>query len=879
VNGLRSKWHEITDFIADHDVVVFTESKLDPIASTNALTMKGYTINRLDRNGNGGGVISYVRTYLKPTILCDLQERAVALRLECTITKIQIQGVKNPVVVLGVYRPPSAPANWFDNMNSLVSEVLPLGALIIMGDLNADLLRPRLTVGKALKALLTTACVKVNTIAPTRIMSSTASCLDIIAIDKSILYLHYEVGVLSVSDHLPVIASINFKSRHVLEPIVKRSLRKVNFDSLRTQVAEVQLVNANNNTIDQIVEEWYRSVVKIIDSVAPIKSFPWRRDRCPWVNDDIRQLMDKREFLVKKLKVSNEMHTCEDLKLVRKQIKSRIRREAKIAGGKAFEERDTKKAWNYIKSATFTHNRSAESLQDLALLNTFFANTVTAKDMPANQTFSNSSSTPSFAFQKVTPDVCLREIRSADKAAASGPDGLSGQLISELAPAICHNFSTLCNLSVSQGYFPTAWKRANITPIWKGKGSKEDPNNFRPISILPILARIFERLMANQLYWHCDKNNIIPDQQFGFRKRSSCEIALLKATDTWLSQVDAGLYVGAILIDLSKAFDSVPHNHLVAELSSVGCDPVTLQWFTSYLTNREQRVAQGKEITPWMAVTQGVPQGSSLSTLLFNIYIRNLPLTCSSSLFQFADDTTASEADKDIKLVLQRLDISYSNIKVFCNNKGLSLNASKTQLIIFKTPSKKIPDDLELLLDGVVIKPQDAVKLLGFNLDRHFTWGDHIDKVVKKCDGLIGALVKASPFLTRDLLRMAYVALIRTHLEYCSSIIMSSSPSQLNKFDVIQRKAARAILQAPKDAHSAPLLESLGLEALGDRRLKHSLSIIQNVLSSRCHPALMDFFAMHPDGSMKTPEKSKLQLGKKRFRVAGVEVYNKFLNQ
>jgi len=117
-------------------------------------------------------------------------------------------------------------------------------------------------------------------------------------------------------------------------------------------------------------------------------------------------------------------------------------------------------------------------------------------------------------------------LSNTDMAAAAGPDGLSGRLIRELAPSICNNVCRIYNMSINQGRFPSMWKRANLTAIWKGKGSKDDPNNFRPISILPIIARIFEKLIASQLYNHCDQNRIIPDQQFGFRRRSNCEVAL-----------------------------------------------------------------------------------------------------------------------------------------------------------------------------------------------------------------------------------------------------------------------------------------------------------------------------------------------------------------
>jgi len=275
-----------------------------------------------------------------------------------------------------------------------------------------------------------------------------------------------------------------------------------------------------------------------------------------------------------------------------------------------------------------------------------------------------------------------------------------------------------------------------------------------------------------------------------------------------------------------------------------------------------------------MPVTQGVPQGSGLSPLLFNIFARSLPSSCDSPVIQFADDVTASEADKDVDAVFHRLATSYDSIKTFCNDRGLTLNANKTQLIVFKTPAKKISGDIEIILDGISIKPASSVKLLGYNLDQHLTWGEHINKIVKKCNGLIGALAKATPFLSHKLLRMAYIALIRSHLEYCSAVLLSASATQLEKLNVIQRKAARTILQLPRDAHAAPLLESLSLESLDERRNKHVLSVIQKILSGHCHPAIADFFELQSDESVSTSIRSRLKFGNKRFRIIGANIYN-----
>ena len=140
------------------------------------------------------------------------------------------------------------------------------------------------------------------------------------------------------------------------------------------------------------------------------------------------------------------------------------------------------------------------------------------------------------------------------------------------------------------------------------KGSRSDPNNYQPISVLPILGRTLEKLVPAQLYNFCELNAIIPKQQFGFRRHSSCEMALLSATDSWLDALDKGSYVGVLLISLSKAFDTVPHLLLLSELMNIGCTSESsdvIAWFRNYITDRFQRVITHKEITQWLLFPVG----------------------------------------------------------------------------------------------------------------------------------------------------------------------------------------------------------------------------------------------------------------------------------
>ena len=386
-------------------------------------------------------------------------------------------------------------------------------------------------------------------------------------------------------------------------------------------------------------------------------------------------------------------------------------------------------------------------------------------------------------------------------------------------------------------------------------------------------------MVAKQLTNYCDASNVIPVEQYGFRKNSSCEIALLSATDKWINQIDSGNYVGTLLIDLTKAFDSVSHHQLLLELASIHCGSSSLQWFHSYLSKRQQRVINQDKLTPWKAVSRGVPQGSCLSPLLFNIFIRELPALSTSDTWQFADDVTQSEAGVSVDSVICKLSNTFQTTKAFCQAKQLEINPAKTQMIIFKNPGKKIPDDVELRLDTCVIKASKQVKLLGVTLDRHLTFKNHITDVINTCNGLLGVLRRTAHLLPRKLLKLFYTAIIRANLEYASSLLIPVAKVHLDKLDIIQRKAARIIFQVPADSHAEPLLQDLGLVSLRERREKHLLDIVTSCLEKKCHPELTHKFVKESleDDQLKLPL-TRTKMGKKSFSYIGTAIYNDSLN-
>ena len=210
----------------------------------------------------------------------------------------------------------------------------------------------------------------------------------------------------------------------------------------------------------------------------------------------------------------------------------------------------------------------------------------------------------------------------------------------------------------------------------------------------------------------------------------------------------------------------------------------------------------------------------------------------------------------------------------FGESRALNYHAAKTWNNYQIISSRKLPLDYSIQLGNTTLQPMQSVKLLGVHLDRHFTMATHIDKVVKKCHGLLGALARATPFLSVKLLKMFYTAVIRCHLEYASTVVAMASTTQLHKLDIIQKAAARVITGSPRLAHSEPLLVELKLDTLAERRSRHLTDVVNSIVTRRCHPALLNLLSVEPDGSISCSFSPRTTAGRKSFQNMAVAIYN-----
>ena len=364
----------------------------------------------------------------------------------------------------------------------------------------------------------------------------------------------------------------------------------------------------------------------------------------------------------------------------------------------------------------------------------------------------------SFSFKSVNKLDIHRIINNLSSKNSSGHDEISSVLLKKLGNILSSPITTIINQSLKSGIFPDNLKIAKISPIFK-KGDHHQIENYRPISLLPTISKIFEKVVFIQLYDFFSENNFLYPSQYGFRKKHSTELAALETVDILLNKLDNKQTPAAIFIDLSKAFDTIDHQILLNKLSYYGIKNTALKWFTNYLFARSQYVEINSQKSSKIKISTGIPQGSILGPLLFIIYINDF-IKC-SDLFKFilyADDTTLitpNLSEKNVNHVNHEL----NKISNWLAHNKLSLNVKKTKFIHFHNINKTIPNNIVLRINNTTIEKTDSFDFLGLTLNENFKWKSHVNKVANKTARYIGVLNKLKTYVPKNILKTIYNSL------------------------------------------------------------------------------------------------------------------------
>ena len=393
-----------------------------------------------------------------------------------------------------------------------------------------------------------------------------------------------------------------------------------------------------------------------------------------------------------------------------------------------------------------------------------------------------------------------------------GIDKIPARVIKDSLPAVLLILTSVINASFATGIFPCSWKMAEVSPILKD-GDFEEPNNYRPISLLPIMSKICERIALNQLMPYLLSNERLSATQSGNKKFHSTETSLIHTTEAILGGIDKRKVTTVVLLDMSKAFDSINHEILQQKLQDVGISSSGVTWFNSYLSQRHQIVRINNELSEPLPVDSGVPQGSILGPLLFSIYMSDLP-----SVFQhcqsesYVDDTKIyiSFPIQDRADAIFHINDDLLKIRNWCFDNYLLLNPDKTKLMISGSRQllSKLPD-VRLSLMGKEFTPEKVVKDLGVTFDPNLTFYDHILKTVSSCMSSLAQINRVKYMFDKNTLMIVINALVFSKLFYCSSVWSNAATTHLLKLQAVQNFAARIVSNTRKFDHVTPVLKDL----------------------------------------------------------------------
>ena len=760
---------------------------------------------------------------------------------------VEIKNIKNKNNIVGViYRHPSSNELKFNDV--LLRNLLfrlnneKNKNIFIAGDFNFDLIKASahqstsdfydmLSTNFLLPMILLP--TKINTIADTLIDNIFTNFFNPNIISGNL--------TLSISDHLPSFA-IFPNSLHDSIPkkhnIFKRDFKKLknpeDLDQFKNEFNNMDwhdILQISLNNINLSFNNFYDTFSGLLDKHAPIKRMKNRNLKSkikPWINHEVKVCMRQRDIAygkyIRSKDPSNKPILHDRYKVLRNQATQKLRR-SKYGYFKDYFIRNSgniKNLWKGInqivnvKSKSYDYPTQMEDNQGKSVdspveisnhINDYFSNIAESilkkRKFTGDGNFEKYLTNPSqnsLILSNVTVSEVSEIIKSFDPNKACGPISIPTDILIFLCEYISPILTQLINLSF-KGSHPDKLKIAKVIPIFK-KGSKIKASNYRPISLLSNINKIFEKVMYSRLFTFIDGQNSFYKLQYGFRAKHSTEHALINLTEKIKKSLDTighsenRKYACGVFVDFQKAFDTVNHEILLKKLDYYGIRGPVNDWFKSYLYERKQYVSILGFDSQVNIMQHGVPQGSVLGPLLFLIYINDLNKAILHSLvFHFADDTNFLIIDSSYKLIQKKLNIDLKCLVNWLLANKISLNTAKTELIFFRKPGERIPEHIKIKINGHRIYPSSYIKYLGVYLDEYLDGSAHCSELQSKLRRSIGMISKVKHYLSPSELNSFYHATFSSNMLYGSQIWGITSLNITNKIKILQNRAIKLISQ------------------------------------------------------------------------------------
>lgn len=793
-------------------IMALNETWLDNTIDDSELFQQGYTCYRKDRLTRGGGLLLCVRDDVISNRRCDLEVQT-QYENEFIVCEVRFNLRKCFIVVF--YRPPSSTMVFNKNLKDILVNVTGTGAkhILLLGDLNAphvnwdDMYAPS-SVDLDLCNILGEFNLSQLNRCPSRATNN--NVLDVVITDSPniISDITSEISVIK-SDHYLLKFNINLSQKRnpygVTNDRYIYQFKNTNFDEVRYRISQLNLhdiIVSNYNDIDKAWHLWNGEILKTINKLIP-KVKMRNNSMTPWIDGEMLHLSNIKETLRRKAKKSNNINDWNNYKQANNKLKNTIRSKYNLFLQDSFDNLDNnpKRFWGLVSSkaknkkcsvpseVSFNDKVASDSRIKASFFNQHFHNSFNSNNYPLPNTnvFRNDNLSSLVVTESEVMDILLK----LDKNKAYNLEGIPTIIFKECAVELCSSLTLLFNMSLDIGKLPADWKKVDVVPIYK-KGDKSLVKNYRPISLMCVASKVLERCVYRYIF--PITMNDIDNNQHGFMPGKSTVTNLIEFYDAIYKNLDKKIQSDVIYLDLSKAFDSVPHQLLSLKLQSLGFNGRLLKWFRHYLSNRQQRVLVEGCKSKYMKVLSGVPQGSILGPLLFTYYINDIAkgIEGENLVSMYADDTKLCCKIYDEQCCV-RLQECLNNLVKWGDQWGLHFNPDKCKIISFYNGKNKIK--FNYVLNNTVLKRVSEFNDLGIIVQENLSWEQQVMNCVKKANKRMGLVKRCLNNDCPSSIKLTcYRSLVSPLLEYGTSVWSSSSKKHIKLIEGVQRRATAYIV-------------------------------------------------------------------------------------